>query len=199
MSEKNLRGKFVTDLYGSAPATGAEELLKKWIDDKQTAWLASWTEKVAKEGQNAIDVLTDILSIFHRDTLGRPIIGNWMLRRCLVVTGQTIFNAQKDRSHPKRDILPMAVQLVEPISINILNGKVLDNPNGIRTYTVSITRPKRSFFKAYEFIQAGTTFETKIYFDDELLTEEQIALLLSKAGSVGLGAFRERFGKFEWI
>uniref|UniRef100_A0A6M3JLL4 Uncharacterized protein n=1 Tax=viral metagenome TaxID=1070528 RepID=A0A6M3JLL4_9ZZZZ len=191
--------RFLTDFYGSSPAVGAEGILKGWIDDKQTEWLSSWAEKVAKKGQDAMNVLTEILSIFHRDDKGRPVLGNWMLRRCLVVTGQTIFNAMKDKTHPKRDILPMAVQLVEPISINIMNGKIMDRPDGIKTYTVSITKPQRSFFKAYEFIKAGTTFETKMYFDDELLTEEHINHLLSKAGSVGVGAFRERFGKFEWI
>lgn len=191
------KARFITDFYGSAPAQGAEAILKKWIDDKQTAWLASWAEQVAKKGQNALDVLTEILSIFHRDPNGCPILGNWMLRRCLIITGQTIFNAMKDKTHPKRGIIPMAVQLVEPININISNGKIMQKPDGIKTYTVTVKG--RSFFKAYEFIKAGTTFDAKIYLDDELLNEEQIDQLLSKAGSVGVGAFRERFGKFEWV
>lgn len=191
------KARLVTDFLGSAPAQGAEGILQKWIDDKQTAWLASWAEQVAKKGQTALNVLTEILSIFHRDKENRPIIGNWMLRRCLIVTGQTIWNAMKDKTHPKRNIIPMAIQLVEPIHINVFNGKIIEKPDGIKTFTVSLKN--RSFFKAYEFIKAGSTFETEIFFDDELLDKERVEELLSKAGSVGIGAFRERFGKFEWI
>jgi hypothetical protein len=193
------KGRFVTDFYGSAPAVGAEGILKKWIDDKQTAWLASWAEQVAKKGQTAMDALELNLSIFHRDNSGYPIIGNWMLRRCLIVTGQTIYNAMTDRSQPTKDLIPMAIQLVEPINIELQNGKRIEKPDGVKTYTVSLLKKKRSFFKAYEFIKAGATFEATIFFDEELLSEEHMSLLLEKSGSVGVGAFRERFGKFEWI
>jgi hypothetical protein len=190
------KGKFVTDFYGSAPAVGAEGILQKWVEDKQNEWLLSYAAQIAKKGQDAMKALEEILSVFHRDNNGYPILGNWMLRRCLVSTGQTIFNAMKDKTHPKKNIIPMAMQIVEPISINIYNGKLMKQPSGIKTYTVSVKG--RSFFKAYEFIKAGTTFDTTMYFDDELMNEEQINMLLSKAGSIGVGAFRERFGKFEW-
>jgi hypothetical protein len=191
------KGKFITDFYGSAPALGAEGILQKWIDDKQTAWLASWAEQVAKKGQTAIQALEEILSVFHRDIEGKPVIGNWMLRRCLIVTGQAIFNAKKNNSHPKKQVIPMAIQLVEPININIHNGKILKVPDGVKTYTCTVKN--RSFFKAYEFIKVGTTFDATIFYDEELLSEEHMNQLLEKAGSIGVGAFRERFGKFEWV
>lgn len=189
--------RLITDVYGSSPAVGAEGILKKWIDDKQTAWLASWAEQMAKKGQTAINVLEEILSIFHRDKNGAPVIGNWMLRRCAVVTGQTIFNAIKDKSHPKRDLIPVSISLVEPYHINFVNGRRVEKPDGVKTYTVSIKN--RSFFKAYEYINAGATFKATFFVDDELLGEENTRKLFSKMGSVGIGAFRERFGKFEWI
>lgn len=192
------KGRFITDFYGSAPALGAEGILAKWVEDKTNAWLLSWAEQVKKKGQTAIQALEEILSVFHRDNKNNPILGNWMLRKCLIVTGQTIFNAMKDKSHPKRSIIPMAVQLVEPIHINISNGNgIINKPDGVKTYTVTVKN--RSFFKAYEYIKAGSAFETTIYFDEELLSEEHIELLLNKSGSVGVGAFRERFGKFEWV
>ena len=192
------KGRFITDFYGSAPALGAEGILAKWVEDKTNAWLLSWAEQVKKKGQTAIQALEEILSVFHRDNKNNPILGNWMLRKCLIVTGQTIFNAMKDKSHPKRSIIPMAIQLVEPIHINISNGNgIVSKPDGVKTYTVTVKN--RSFFKAYEYIKAGSTFETTIYFDEELLSEEHIELLLNKSGSVGVGAFRERFGKFEWM
>lgn len=191
------KGKFITDFYGSTSALGAKGILEKWIQDKTFKWLLSWAEQIKRKGQTAVDVLEEILSIFHRDKKGNPILGNWMLRRCLVVTGQTIFNAQKDKSHPKKGIIPMAVSLVEPIKINIKNGKLVTRPDGVETYTV--TAKNRSFFKAYEYIKEDSTFEAKMYFDDELLSKEHIDEILAKCGSIGVGAFRERFGKFEWV
>jgi len=190
-------GKFITDFYGSAPALGASGILSKWVEDKQSAWLLSWADKVKKRGQDAIGALEEILSVFHRDSDGNPILGNWMLRRCLVTTGEAIFNALKDKTHPKKAIIPMAVKLVEPFQIHINNGKLVKEPNGVKTYTV--TTKGRSFFKAYEYIEAGTAFDATIYFDETLMSEENINQLLDKCGSVGVGAFRERFGKFVWV
>lgn len=189
--------RFITDFYGSAPALGAEGIIKLWIENKQMKWLASWAEQIAKKGQTAMNVLEEILSVFHRNGNDEPILGNWMLRKCLIVTGQTIFNAQKDKTHPKKGIIPMAVQLVEPIHITLKNGNLIKKPDGVKTYTVTVKG--RSFFKAYEFIKAGSTFETTMYFDDEILEEEHINLILEKCGSIGVGAFRERFGHFEWV
>jgi len=192
------KGVFITDFYGSVSAEGAESVLKKWIDDKQSAALLSWAEKVAKKGQTAFDTLTEILSILHRDDDGNPVIGNWMFRKCLITTGETIFNALKDKSHPKRALIPMGITLVEPLLINLTRkGKIIANPEGVKTYTV--TTKKASFFKAYEFVKAGAEFEVKIYVDDELLKEEHVATLLEKCGSIGVGSFRERFGKFKFI
>jgi len=191
------KGKFITDFYGSAPAIGAAGILQKWIDDKQSAWLLSWAEKVKKRGQTAINALEEILSVFHRNGDTEPILGNWMLRKCLINTGQAIFNAQKDKTHPKKAIIPMAITLVEPLHIQIFNGKLIKDPQGIKTYTV--TTKGRSFFKAYEYIKAGATFETIMHFDDDLLKEEHIDKILDKCGLVGVGAYRERFGKFVWV
>ena len=194
-------GKFITDFYGSAPALGAEGILKKWIDDKQSDWLLSWADQVKKKGQTAIQALEEILSVFHRDNGGSPILGSWMLRRCLTETGRAIFNAQKDKTHPKKDAIPMAVQLVEPAFINIVKGSLVTEPHGVKTYTVSVRNSGKvkSFFKAYEYIKAGATFTAVMTFDEEIMNPEHIDLLLRKAGSVGVGAFRERFGKFEWV
>jgi hypothetical protein len=194
--EKMLKGKFVTDVYGSTPAVGTEGILAGWIEDKQSDWLLSWAEKIKKKGETAEFAIEKILSIFHRDENGYPIIGNWMLRRCLITTGQAIFNAMKDKSQPKKQIIPMAISLVEPININICNGDIITKPHGIKTYTVTVKG--RSFFCAYEYIKAGTTFEATIYYDESLMSQEHFDELLSKAGLVGVGAYRERFGKFKW-
>jgi hypothetical protein len=195
--EKQVKGRFVTDFYGSTPAMGATELLKQWIEDKQNAWLLSWADKIKKKGETAAMALEKILSVFHRDEKNQPVLGNWMLRRCLINTGYAIFNAMKDKTQPKRNIIPMAINLVTPIHMNIYNGKVVTKPHGVKTYTVTVKG--RSFFCAYEYIKAGTTFDATIYVDESLISQEHFEQLLSKAGLVGVGAYRERFGKFEWI
>lgn len=191
------KGRFVTNFYGSDSAVGAEGILEKWIEDKQSASMLSWVEQIKKKGQTALKALEEILSVFHRNKDNEPILGNWMLRKCLIVTGQTIFNAMKDKTHPKRSIIPMAIMTVEPFEIGLVNGGKVKKPDFIKTCT--ITTKNRSFFKAYEVVNAGTTFETTIHFDDELLSKEHIDMILNKCGMVGVGAFRERFGKFEWV
>ena len=191
------KAKFITDYYGSAPAVGAEGILQRWIEDKQNEWLLSWADKVKRKGQTAMDALEEILSVFHRDSDSHPIVGGWMLRRCLVVTGQTMFNAKNDHTHPKKAVIPMAVTNVAPVHINVVNGKRIESPHGVKTYTVTVKG--RSFFKAYEYIKAGTTFEATMFFDTDLISEEHVNAMLAKCGTFGVGAFRERFGKFEWM
>lgn len=189
-----IKGKFFTDFYGSAPAIGAEGILKKWCEDKQNDWLLSWADQIKKKGQNAMEALEQILSVFHRDEKNNPILGAWMLRKCLIVTGQTMFNAQKDKSHPKKNSIPMGINLIDPIHINVFNSKRISSPDNIKTYTVSLTN--RSFFKAYEVIKSGTTFEAQIHADEEILSKKHMDMIINKCGLIGVGAFRERFGKF---
>ena len=191
------KGKFITGYMGSTPAVGSTGILKKWVEDKQDASLLSWADQIKKKGETAEQALENILSVFHRDKNGNPILGNWMLRRCLIVTGQTIFNALKDKSHPKKSVIPMAIQLVEPLHMPLQNGKLITTPDKVKTFTISLKN--RSFFKAYEYIKEGAEFEAKVYFDEELLSEEHMNMILDKCGSVGVGAFRERYGKFEWV
>jgi hypothetical protein len=199
--ELQKKGKFIADFYGSSPALGAAGILKKWIADTQNKWLLAYCDQVKKKGQSSIEALESIMSIFHRDVDGNPILGNWMLRKCLINTGLAIFNAQKDKTHPKKSIIPMAIQSVTPLHINVENGRKIVKPNGVKTYTVTTTKgaTTKSFFKAYEYISAGVTFDATITYDEELLSKTNMNLLLSKAGMVGVGAFRERFGKFVWL
>ena len=57
----------------------------------------------------------------------------------------------------------------------------------------------RSFFKAYELIRAGITFDCELDFDEEILSPELAEWLIHKSGQIGVGAFRERFGKFRVV
>ena len=192
------KAKFITDFYGSASALGDEEVLKRYIVQQIDKALISFVDGIKKKGETIQDKAIEILSVFHRNEKNEPIIGNWMLKKCLIHTGQTIFNAMKDRSHPKRDIIQNAIIEVLPIPcVNIFNGGKITKPAGVRTCTVTVG--KRSFFKAYEWIPKGTHFSFTTDFDDSLLSEQHMEMILQKAGRFGVGAFRERFGKFEII
>jgi len=196
--EAKIKAKFITDFYGSAPALGAQALLEKHIQDKNNQAFLSFLDAIKKKGETAIDKAAEILSIFHRDPDGNPVLGNWMFRRCLVETGLMFFNALKDKTHPKKSVIQNAFMLVEPVPfISISNGKVITKPAGVKTYTVS-TKGK-SFFKAYEYIPAGTTFEASVIFDEDMLKPEHAKVVFDKCGHIGVGAFRERFGKFEMV
>ncbi len=192
------KAKFITDYYGGAPAIGEEEVLKRYIEEQIDKGLISFLDGIKKKSETIMDKGAEILSVFHRDDEGNPIIGNWMLKKCFIKTGQAIFNAMKDRNHPKRDVIANAIIEVDPIPfVNIFNGSKIKKPMGIRTYTVTVG--KKSFFKAYEWIPKGTHFEFATIFDDSLLKPEHMEAILQKAGRFGVGAFRERYGKFEIV
>lgn len=198
MLEIKKKAKFITDFYGSAPAGGALKTVLNWIDDKQSKALLSWADQTKKKGEEADQALERILSVFHRDDNGFPILGNWMLKRCFIETGFAIFNAQKNKEHPKQAIIKNAIISVEPIPfISIKNGNIIKKPDCVETYSVSLRT--RSFFKAYESIRRGAEFEFIACFDDKMLSDEHINAIVDSAGRFGVGSFRERFGKFEYV
>jgi len=196
--ERIVKAKFITDFYGSAPALGAQEVMKRYVEDKIDKAFLSFIDGIKKKGDTITDKAAEILSVFHRDDNGYPVMGNWMLKKCLVTTGENSFNALKDKSHPKKQIVKNSIIYVEPMPhVNVYNGSIVKQPSGVRTYTVTVGN--RSFFKAYEWIPKGTTFEFKVTYDETMLHEEHMELMLQRCGRFGVGAFRERFGKFELL
>ncbi len=194
-----------TKLYGGTPAIGTRETLEKYIEDNIDKTSLSFYQQALKKGEEIPDTVLRILSRFHRDEKGYPIIGSWMMKKCLVNTATYIFNASKNKTHPKRELVQnVAIGEVTPLNISLNNGKLIKKHSGIDTHAVTIrdaaTGKPRSFFKAYEYIDAGITGEVTMQFDEELFNgEENIRFLLDKCGNTGLGAFRQRFGKFKWI
>ena len=192
--------EFFTKIYGSSPAKGYQGVLEDYIGKEVDKDLLSFADQNKKKAQTIEDMVVDILSLFHRDKDGSPIIGNWMARKCMIDTGEAIFNAVKNKDHPKKALIPMAIKMVEPIHIRVNNGGPVEKPDGIDTYAVTITKPtKRSFFKAYEYINAGVTAECTYYIDEDIISEELANYWIEKSGLVGWGAFRERFGKFSIV
>lgn len=187
-----------TAFMGSTPALGATAILQHWINTRSNAALLTWAQANIKKGQTITNAVEQILSICHRDNNGYPVLGNWMFKRCLFNTAAMVFNAAKNKSHPKRDVVNNAIMFIEPGYMNFVRkGKVLKEPDSVETYTVS-TKMK-SFFKAYEAIQAGVQFKCTIEYDEDMLSPAHFKYLISKAGLVGIGAYRERYGKFKVV
>jgi hypothetical protein len=192
--EVTKKGRFTTDFYGSRPSMGYEAILKGYVEQTSDKALLSMAAQVKKKGEKVVEVLERILSVCHRDDKGRPYIGNWMFLACWKKTCITFFNVKENKNHPKQDRAVKAIKLINPREIYMTNGRVIDKPTGVRTYAMG-----KGFFKAYEYVKAGAEFEITFDFDSDVLSEEHRDYALSKMGLIGVGAFRERFGKFEWI
>ena len=192
--------RFITPFYGTQPASGHLNTVLNWIDDKITEGILSWADQQKKKGEKADEFLVKILSKNWRDENDYPVIGAHQVRCMLIAVGKAIFNAKKNKNHPKQDIIPHSILPVIPMPfISIYNGDIVKTPAGIDTRAVSIRSPRKSFFAAYEWVPAGTTFEFTASFDTNLISEENAEEIIKYAGRFGLGGFREQFGKFEYI
>lgn len=192
--EVTKRGKFVTDFYGSRPALGYEGILRGYVESTSDKALLSMAAQAKKKGEKAIETLERILSVCHRNEEGSPVIGSWMFSRCYMNTCQAFFNARENKSHPKQSQAKMALRAIQPFLVTMKNGKLIKKPDGVSTYAMG-----KGFFKAYEYVKSGAEFEVTFDFDPDVLKEEQRDYVMAKMGLVGVGAFRERFGKFNWL
>ena len=195
------RAKTTTWLCGSAPAKGAKGVLEKYASDCVDKDLLSFAEGIKKKAQTVEEAIVDILSVFNTNGSTRPIIGSWMVRQMLVNTASAIFNKKDNKTHPSRAVIPISIGIVKPNFIPLFRGEnEITTADFVQTYTVSIEKPtKRSFFKAYEVLEEGVEFDVTMSFNEDIMNQECIDLLLDNAQYVGLGAYRARFGKFEWI
>lgn len=197
--------KTTTKILGTNPCIGMKDTFEGYVKDNINKAALSFFQQDIKKGEEIEETIMRVLSTFHRDENGFPIMGGWMVKKCLVNTATYIFNASKNKTHPKRELVQnVAIGEVSPINISLYNGKVIKNHTGIDTYAVTIrdqsTGKPRSFFKAYEYIEAGITGEVCMQFDEDLFNgEDNINFLLDKCGTTGIGAFRQRFGKFQWV
>jgi len=187
------RAKFTTPVMGGKGYLSGDQAVKNWLES-QSKRLLHPRFKAIQDAIGNEKKLEEILSVFNVDKDGCPIIGSWMLLRCS-------FNAQKLANTWKKHQVSAdqwrASIAFAPASCNIFNGKKVKDPDGVDVYTISL-KDGRSFFKAYQYIEAGTTFDFVLSVDDEI-PEECVGAVLDKMQIVGVGAFRERFGKFEYV
>jgi hypothetical protein len=209
------RGRLTTDLYGGKPYLSGDEIVKNWLVSQQDRLLQPRYKKL-KDAIGNEKKLEEILSILNTNGEGHPIIGNWMLFRCSVNSQKIVgtWNKFQVSADQWKDNA-----LFSPSFVGLNNGKPIKSPQSVEVYTVStkIEGKIRSFFKAYQVIEAGAEFDftlevsddlcekvegkgaNKIYEPDEKRTKMCAEAVLEKMQTVGLGAFRERFGKFEYV
>lgn len=208
------KAEFITDFYGGKPYLPGTEVVKGWLESQQDRLLNPKMKELKDALTNEVE-LEKILSVFNMNGNNEPIIGDWMFKECGI-------NAAKlantwTRHEVSADIWRENVFFSPNQVFTYRDGQVITEPEGVESYTVTIKRPKRSFFKAYQLIKQQATFEFTCEFPEDLCTKvkgqgkdkqilpdtekslECVNAVLDKMCLVGLGAYRLRFGKFKYL
>lgn len=206
------QARFKTDYYGSKGYLSGSERVGNWLKSQQDRLLHP-RFKALKDAVGNETKLEDILSVFNTDTDGLPGIGDWMLLQCSL-------NAQKlantwGKYQVSADKWRDSV-MFSPNFVTLKNGKPIKKPDGVEIYNV-VPKGKAGFFKAYQYVNTGAEFEFTIFAPDDLCekvegrgkdkifvadpekTKTCIEDVLDKMAMIGLGAYRLRFGKFEYV
>jgi len=206
--------KFVTPYFGSTGYLEGDELVNGWLESQHDKLEHPRYLPIKKAMSNDRE-LAKMLKVFNVDETASPIIGDWMLFRCSINAAKMagtwyLYKVSKEKWMNSVRFSPMHVELS--------NGSKVTEADGIQIFPT-----KGSFFTAYQFINAGVTFKFTINVADDLIlladkivdeetkvktTEyipdfdkigECVNAVLDKMQIVGVGAFRERFGKFKYI
>lgn len=210
------RARFTTDFYGGKAYLPGDTLVKNWLESQHDRLLHPRFKEL-KDALGNEEELEKILSVFNTNGEGEPIIGSWMLKECSMDAAQRagIWNKFKVSFDQWKDSIGFS-----PLHVGLYNGGAVNTPHGVEVYTVTVKRGPnkgRSFFKSYQYVNAGTEFEFTLTVADDLCVrtegrgqdkifhadEERVALVaetvLNKMCTVGIGAYRLRFGNFQYI
>lgn len=203
--EMKRRGQFVTRVYGSAPAEGNQAVFEDFQRNKIYDAVYSYARAKLKKNEKIDMKSMQILKIFHREVKGQPVLGSWAIRRALLNTAGIIFNSKVNECHPLQKHIGIVIGPVTPYLIPFTRGKrLITKPDGVDTHTTSTKEGNKtkSFFTAYEYVEPGAVFELTLRFDNGKggkIQPKAVEELLEYLPMIGFGAYRERFGKFEWI
>jgi len=212
MLEIKKKGKFKTRFYGGQGYLSGDDRVKNWLENQQDKLLNPRYRELKRAASNEAE-LEKILSVFNVDSNGYPCIGNWMLLECSK-TAQKLANTwgkyQVSGDRWKDSVI------FSPDLVNLNNGQIVQNADGVDVYNV-VPKGKTGFFKAYQHIEIGAEFEFSLFLPedlcekvegrgkDKLFVADAVKSLacanevLEKMQIIGLGAYRLRFGKFEYI
>jgi len=204
--------KFITDFYGGKSYLPGSQIIKNWLEAQRDRLLNPKLKEL-KDALGNEEELEKILCVFNSDSNSYPAIGDWMLFECAR-------NAAKlantwGRFGVSADTWKDYVKF-SPSTVNLYNGQIIKQAQGVEGYpiTTKIGGRRVSFFKAYQLIRAGATFQFTMSYPEDLCTKiegkgkdkaivpdpekssECAKAVISKMGNIGLGAYRIRFGKF---
>lgn len=206
------RARFTTDFYGGKGYLSGDEIVRRWLESQQNKLLHPRFKEL-KEAVGNESKLEDILSTFNTNGNGEPIIGDWMLLECS--KGAAKLANTWGQFQVSKDVWKDSVRFTPSKIMIYRDGEIIENPDFVEVYSVSL-KDGRSFFKAYQAIKAAAEFEftitvpddlcmktegrgkDKIFIADEEKTLKCVNVVLDRMGMVGLGAYRLRFGKFEY-
>jgi hypothetical protein len=206
------KARFTRAFYGGKGYLSGDETVKRWLESQQDKLLHPRFRKLKEAAKNE-NKLEDILSVFNTNGNDHPIIGDWMIMECSR-------NAAKlsntwGQFQVSADLWKGSVQFTPGYIPLTREGKTIESPDFVEVYTVSLK--DRSFFKAYQGMKENSEFEftihvpddlcmkpegrgkDKIFVADEEKTTKCVNTVLDRMCMVGLGAYRLRFGKFEYI
>jgi hypothetical protein len=209
------KARFNTAFYGGKAYLQGDVIVQRWLESQQDRLLHPRFREL-KDAMSNETKLEGILSVFNVADDGSPIIGNWMLLRCSMAAQKLAGTWNKYKV--SADAWKGSISF-EPSFCHLSNGKPITSPDSVEVYTVTVKdgAKSRSFFRAYQIIKAGSEFEFTLNFPDDLCqkiegkgkdkifspdpdsTIECVKAILDKMQIVGLGAYRERFGKFNYI
>ena len=208
-------GKLVVPVFGSKGYLEGDELVRGWLDSQIDGALEHPRYLPVVKAMESEKKLAEMLKCFNVDADGSPIIGDWMLYRCSINAAKLAGTWYKYKVSKEKW---MSSVRFSPIHVSLNNGNAIKEPDGVEVFPT-----KGKFFTAYQFIKAGATFTFTITVADDLIltpnsykdeeTGKQITeyipdfdkiaecvdAVLEKMQIVGIGAFRERFGKFIYV
>ena len=209
-------GKFKVPYFGGLPYLSGDKIVRLWLKAQGNKLLHPRYKELVAAIDNE-EALEKMLKVFNVDEHGYPVIPTHQLFECSRNAARLagIWYKYKVSNEGWSTSI-----LLEPINCSLTNGKLIKAPDGVdvRTVTTKVNRKTVSFFTAYQYINAGATFDMKLSFPEDLVTkvtkvknadtiyepdpeksQECANMVLDKMGSVGLGAFRSRYGKFAWV
>jgi len=210
------KARFITPFYGGRAYLAGDKVVDNWLISQHDRLLHPRYREL-KDAVGNESKLEEILSVFNKNEKGDPIVGNWMFLECSIDSQKLAGTWTQYKV--SGDAWMNSVQFA-PVHCNIFNGAKITSPDFVEVHPTTVKRGKNkgnSFFKAYQAINAGSEFEftimfpedlcqkvegkgaDKIFTGDEKKTFACVEAVLDKMCLVGLGAYRRRFGKFEYI
>lgn len=197
---------------GGQPYMSGNKLVKSWLETTANKLNNPNHEKLQK-AMKVDSKLEEMLKVFNVDNKGYPVIKAHMLFRCSLNAAKLVDTWNKYKVSAERW---KSLVRFTPEDCSLFNGKQLKTADGVMTVPIS-PKGKPSFFASYQTVNEGTTFTFKIIVSDSLCqkasgkgkekimdadlpqTKKCVNEVLDMMCLVGVGAYRDKYGKFKYV